>query len=944
MTIPVARDVWRKYVIPGVPASGPQHPDKTEIITWATFYETLFTANAGASGAAFSSLAALNANLNFPANTTALVIGDAAGNVGQYVKVGASGVGSWTRIADLPTAVVRMTVSGGTANAIQVTAPETPTAPANKLFLVTFTATNLAGGVTLASNGGTAYPVKDIFGNDPGAGALQNGLMGLLAWSVDHYQILLATPVDASGILADCLAAATSAASSAAALGSQVHQYDTLTELQAATVPGGVNAVRTLGRASIGVGGATYTRLGSAPGTPRSWHTQSGDGAWWIMQVGWFLTPAMFGATASNTAIQDALDYLNTFGLTGGRVTLEPNLIYSGTQAPVIWNGLTLDGNGSKIESTLSGASANAYGVRVGDNAEFCNGWAHSIDGGITGGSGIYGAGISLGETYGAGGTIGSLTYFANFTRPRLRNVKTSSTRAGGQAVYIFGDVQFDIDGLEIPDSTATGGALSADWGTIGDTTVALGSGSGGAYISDLERLTKWRAAFDAGTMISVHPRGAIRRVRIGSLTSAATHNGAIRLSACHDVTIFDVYVKEINGPVINHLGGDYGFEFATPSVKLQAYRNTRIHGVRADKCSNWGAYINTWGDNVAPAAAATAATFTGSIDASGVLTASSVTGTISLGATLSGGTVVADTVIKSQLTGTTGAAGTYQTSKNTVVASASLSAPGYTPLLPAVTTGDVVVDGLSVVGASGSTSDGIRVEHSKGVQVLNAKVTGFGNAIGIEDEAEDLRISGCLLTGNAFNGVLVKGVSTIKNVAIERNDIQACGTSGSGFAGVKVNGGLNIRIAGNVLGSTTETTMQYGVYVDSAATARATTIVDNAVRSVKSGGTCFNVGASGTDVLWMMRGNSYSGSETFNNGQTVIPVERTPRVSGSAGSAGQHTRYICGAGFMTGGITPPSGPTYVQGDLCEVPDAASSTCAIARRGASTWASLVNVP
>lgn len=111
--------------------------------------------------------------------------------------------------------------------------------------------------MTLALNGGAAVPVKDIFGNNPAAGATQNGLLGLLAWSVDHYQILLATPVDASGILADCLDAVTAAEAAAAALGNQVHQYDTLAQLQAATVPGGVAAVRTLGRQTIGIGGAT---------------------------------------------------------------------------------------------------------------------------------------------------------------------------------------------------------------------------------------------------------------------------------------------------------------------------------------------------------------------------------------------------------------------------------------------------------------------------------------------------------------------------------------------------------------------------------------------------------------------------------------------------------------------------------------------------------------
>jgi hypothetical protein len=226
---------------------------KDDTRVWGTGIETMLAASGGAAGLAYATLAALNADLAHGANATALVYADAtAPNNGFYVKAGASGVGSWSRIGDLPNSIVRLTVTGGTGNAIVTTSPETPLVPGNKLYLMTATASNSAGAVTIANNGAAAAPLKDMFGDNPGAGLLANGLQALLTWSVDHFVML--SPVDASGILASAQSAATAsatsatnAASSASALANQVHQYDTRTLAVAATIPSGVALVRVFG-------------------------------------------------------------------------------------------------------------------------------------------------------------------------------------------------------------------------------------------------------------------------------------------------------------------------------------------------------------------------------------------------------------------------------------------------------------------------------------------------------------------------------------------------------------------------------------------------------------------------------------------------------------------------------------------------------------------------
>lgn len=271
--IPTGREIWRKYEIDGVPASGPNPVDKGLMQSWSVWAETMF--NSGIGARVYATLAALNSDLSPGANTSAMVYNDTTpGANGVYAKTGASGAGSWTRIGDLPVSIVPLTVTGGTANAIVATAPETPTLPGRKLFLLTPAANNTAA-TTLAYNGGSAVAIKSALGSDLVPGNLIAGVQVVMAWQTDHFQLLLSTAVDAQGVLNDVLtarddaaASAAEAAADAALLGNQVHQYDTRAAAIAATIPAGVNFVRTLAYDSSFTenSGALFKRV--AAGTP----------------------------------------------------------------------------------------------------------------------------------------------------------------------------------------------------------------------------------------------------------------------------------------------------------------------------------------------------------------------------------------------------------------------------------------------------------------------------------------------------------------------------------------------------------------------------------------------------------------------------------------------------------------------------------------------------
>jgi hypothetical protein len=212
--IKTAAEIFRRYVTAGVPASGPNPVNKDDVIGWGTWLESMLSA--GQAGLAYATLANLAADLAHGANSTAVVYNDVAANNGLYVKSGASGSGSWSRIGDLPLAIIPVTVTGGSANAIVGTGPESPLLPGSKLFLLTPTANN-TNATTLAYNGAAALPIVSAFGTALVGGELLNASPILMLGASDHFTLLLSTNVDASGILASAVAAASSASSSATA-------------------------------------------------------------------------------------------------------------------------------------------------------------------------------------------------------------------------------------------------------------------------------------------------------------------------------------------------------------------------------------------------------------------------------------------------------------------------------------------------------------------------------------------------------------------------------------------------------------------------------------------------------------------------------------------------------------------------------------------------------
>ncbi|QOG20471.1 hypothetical protein [Bradyrhizobium sp. SEMIA] len=317
MTVQSSVEIWRDYETDGVPASGPHEPVKRDVRQWGSMLESLLAQL----GLGYATKAALDADLAHGANTLAMVYADAtAANNGIYVKSGASGAGSWSRIGDLPDAIIPLTVTGGTGDAIVATAPSTPMAPGRHLYLLTPTANN-TGASTINVNGTGAVAIKNALNANLAAGSLLIGNGVLMFWMTDHYQLLVAIPPDGDAVLADVVQAkddaeaARDAAEDArdiaiATIGMVV--YPTVAAYAAATVSlaDGTNVYIANYYASE-PGGGHWCKIASSPPSHGAYHT-SANGKYAILAET-FPNFRMFGARPANADNTPYLDMWNDY-------------------------------------------------------------------------------------------------------------------------------------------------------------------------------------------------------------------------------------------------------------------------------------------------------------------------------------------------------------------------------------------------------------------------------------------------------------------------------------------------------------------------------------------------------------------------------------------------------------------------------------------------------
>ncbi|MBY5898055.1 hypothetical protein HFN45_32660 [Rhizobium leguminosarum] len=214
-----ARQVWRDYVVDGLPSSGNQKPAKPDIRAWGTYLESFIAGSSVVNSLIKTTRDLLLADVNHDESTMAWVVDDpTTAYNGIYEKVGAAGLGTWNRVADLPYPFIPASnVGAGTANAPQATT-DIPISETALVWLPIF-ATNTATPVTVAFNGGPALTIKTNPGSDPVVGGLPAGMIVLGRQQGTEFRLI--SDQASSAIVAAAEAAADlSAASPWAALSS----------------------------------------------------------------------------------------------------------------------------------------------------------------------------------------------------------------------------------------------------------------------------------------------------------------------------------------------------------------------------------------------------------------------------------------------------------------------------------------------------------------------------------------------------------------------------------------------------------------------------------------------------------------------------------------------------------------------------------------------------
>lgn len=193
MTVPSPASFMRDFQVAGVAASGAYEPPKADIRAFLTFVQQSITG--GSLGGPWkASKAALDADLAYAADSVGFVYDTA--DIGTYVKSGASGSGSWTKVLDyVPGLQISQATDDGssTANAYTMdTAPHASASDGVTLVHGIIPVTNTSGTVTITFDGGTALALKTGSDNNPAVGGLVAGMpfIGLVSGSGTEFRLL----------------------------------------------------------------------------------------------------------------------------------------------------------------------------------------------------------------------------------------------------------------------------------------------------------------------------------------------------------------------------------------------------------------------------------------------------------------------------------------------------------------------------------------------------------------------------------------------------------------------------------------------------------------------------------------------------------------------------------------------------------------------------------
>jgi hypothetical protein len=333
-----AATVFRDYETDGLPASGKHKVKKPDVRQLLAGFESIISAFTSNGGLIYTSKAQMDADLLHGSKSSAWVVGDPTlANNGIYQKQGASGSGSWTRVADLPFSfIIANNAGAGTANAIQATT-SIPVVGSALVWMNVFEANTAS--VTVSFNGGSALTIKTNSGNNVAAGGLVVGMivLGIVSGSTfrlvsDQISSAIVAAAEAAQVAAAASASAASASAGAAAISATNAATNVANALSARTISttngitggGNLGADKTLTLAAQL--GLTYSVITDAkPAAISSGRYQSAAGA-------------------TNAPDSTNSYFYDVVGNNGGYATVvatdfaNPNRIWTASEVATVWS------------------------------------------------------------------------------------------------------------------------------------------------------------------------------------------------------------------------------------------------------------------------------------------------------------------------------------------------------------------------------------------------------------------------------------------------------------------------------------------------------------------------------------------------------------------------------------------------------------------------------
>lgn len=173
--------IFRDFIVDGVPSSGKNKPKKSEIRSWGAWIEAMLNSG-GLGGAVWTATkAALNADLAHGAGAIGVVYDDPlSANNGLHIKAGASGSGSWSQITTFLPGYQFITASddgSSSANSYSMTtSPRLPFADGVALVEFIVPETNTSSAVAISFDAEAPLLIKTASGNSPAIGGLVAGM------------------------------------------------------------------------------------------------------------------------------------------------------------------------------------------------------------------------------------------------------------------------------------------------------------------------------------------------------------------------------------------------------------------------------------------------------------------------------------------------------------------------------------------------------------------------------------------------------------------------------------------------------------------------------------------------------------------------------------------------------------------------------------------------